>query len=73
MRKLDPRERRLLELFRRQDTATTAEIARHLKLSPHTVVVLCRLLVKTGFLEMENPARKNRAYRLEKDFDKLLG
>jgi Fic family protein len=71
LRNLDPRERRLLELFRQQGTATAAEIATHLRLSQRTVVALCRAWLKTGFLELKNPSRKNRAYRLGKEYEAL--
>ena len=54
---LDPRRRRLLELFRNQDTATAAEIAGHLDLSPRTVVALCRTWVAQRFLELADPGR----------------
>ena len=64
LRALDPRRRRLLELFRGQDTATAAEIAGHLGLSTRTVVALCRAWVIDGFFELADPSRKNRAYRL---------
>jgi Fic family protein len=64
LRHLDPRERRLLELFRRNGTASAAEIASCLKLSHRTVVGLCRSWLKSGFLELQNRSRKNRAYRL---------
>jgi DNA-binding CsgD family transcriptional regulator len=72
LRKLDPRERRLLELFRRHGTATAAEIAEHLGLAQRTVVGLCRSWLKTGFLELKNPSRKNRSYRLGKAFEFLI-
>ena len=49
LRKLDPRERRLLELFRRHGTATAGEIAKHLGLAQRTVVGLCRSWSKIGF------------------------
>ena len=42
LRNLDPRERQLLELFRRNGTATAEEIVNHLKFSHRTVVGLCR-------------------------------
>ena len=64
LRALDPRRRRLLELFRQQDTATATEIARHLGLGTRTVVALCRGWVADNFLELADPSRRNRAYRL---------
>lgn len=71
LRQLDPRGRRLLELFRAQYTATTAEIAQHLGLGHRTVVTLARTLVADGFLELADPSRKNRAYRLSVAYSDL--
>ena len=64
LRKLDPRRRRLLELFRAQDTATSNEIADHLGLGRRTVVALCRDWIEEGFVEYADQSRRNRAYRL---------
>lgn len=72
LRLLDPRERRLLELFRQHGTVTTAEIADHLALSHRTVVTLCRQWLDTGFLALHNPSRKNRSYRLGKSYEHLI-
>ena len=71
LRDLDPRQRRLLDLFRRQGSATSAEMAAHLKMSPRTLVQLCREWVAGGFLEYQSAARKNRAYRLGERFHGL--
>jgi Fic family protein len=64
LRELDPRQRRLLALFKRQGSATSVEMAKHLKLSQRTVVGLCRDWVEVGFLEVQNASRKTRSYRL---------
>ena len=72
LRQIDPRERRLLTLFRTQGTATAAEIATHLALTPRTVVGLCRGWVASGFLVIQNPARKNRSYRLAPAYETLV-
>ncbi len=72
LRQLDPRRRRALELFRRQGTATTGEIANHLGLSPRTVVALCRAWRSAGFLSLCDPSRKNRSYRLASDYEQVL-
>jgi Fic family protein len=63
--KVDPRQRRLLELFKKQESATAEEIAVHLRLSHRTVVGLCRDWSKSGFLELHDPSRKRRSYQLE--------
>ena len=70
LRQLDPRKRQVLGLFRSQGTATTAEIAEHLGLSPRTVSALSRQWVHDGFLAIHNPSRKNRAYQLSPTFEK---
>jgi len=72
IRRLDPRQRQLLGLFKGQGTATTAEIAQHLGLSPRTVVGLCRAWVGDGFLGLHDPSRKNRSFRLAKAYEDLL-
>ena len=72
LRRLDPRQRRLLTLFRRQGTATTGEIATHLGLSPRTVVALCRNWLAGGFLALHDPSRKNRSYALGPDYERLV-
>ena len=72
LRQLDPRQRQLLDLFRRQGTATAGEIAAHLGLSPRTVVALCRSWLAEGFLTMHDPSRKNRSYRLRPDYEKFV-
>ncbi|MBV9852159.1 MAG: Fic family protein [Armatimonadetes bacterium] len=72
LRGLDPRRRRLLALFRGQGSATAGEMAAHLSLSRRTVVGLCRGWVAEGFLEVLDPSRKNRAYRLGPAYEALV-
>lgn len=64
LRKFAPRERRLLELFKRRDVVTSEEIASHLRLSHRTVVGLCREWLKSELVELDNPSRKRRSYRV---------
>jgi Fic family protein len=73
LRQLDPRRRRLIELFRERGTVTTAEMAAHLGLSVRTVTVLTRQWVTDGFLEISDPSRKNRSYRLGPPYERLVG
>jgi Fic family protein len=68
LRELDPRQRRLLTLFNLQGSATSEEMAKHLKLSHRTLVALCSAWVAAGFLEVQNPSRKARSYRLATRF-----
>jgi len=73
LRRLDPRQRRLLEVFRRHGTVTAGEIAAHLGLSQRTVTDLCRAWVATGFLAVHNASRKNRSYRLGDVYEAAIG
>jgi Fic family protein len=68
LRELDPRQRRLLSLFKKQGSATTEDMAKHLKMSQRTLVALARDWVADGFLEIQNPSRKARSYRLADKF-----
>lgn len=72
LRQLDPRQRRVLELYRDRATATTAEIASHLELSPRTVSDLCRRWVAEGFLDRHDASRKRRSYRLAPAYERLV-
>ena len=64
LRDLDPRQRRLLELFRDKGSVTAAEMAEHLKMAPRTLTGLARGWIATGFLEYKSAARKTRSYKL---------
>jgi Fic family protein len=72
LRELTPTQRKLLDLFRRQGSATTAEMAAHLGMSPRTLVELARQWIAEGFLDYQSPARKNRSYRLAERFHRLI-
>lgn len=73
LRHLDPRQRRLLELFRDKGSVTAGEIAGFLNLGHRTVVALCRTWVEAGFLCASDPSRKNRAYRLAERYEGAVG
>jgi Fic family protein len=72
LRQLDPRQRRLLQLFHKIPIATTAQIAKHLSLSPRTVAPLCRQWTAGGFLTLHNPSRKSRSYCITSNYQALL-
>lgn len=72
LRDLDPRQRRLLPLFEAQGSASVIEMAKHLKLSPRTLNELAPRWVEQGFLDIQNPSRKARSYRLAKVLLKKL-
>jgi Fic family protein len=71
LRRLDPRKRLLLELFRDTGTATTAAMASYLGLSPRTVNSLVPRWVEDGFLEVADASRRSRSYRLTPPYERL--
>ena len=72
LRSLTTRQRKTMTLFARSRTITTREMAEQLRLSPRTINALCKRWVEEGFLEVENPSRKARSYRLAPTFERLL-
>ena len=72
LRDLDPRQRRLLPLFRDKGAVSSSEMAEHLKLAPRTLVGLSRAWIASGFLEYQSAARKTRSYKLGARYLPLL-
>jgi len=72
LRRLDPRQRRLLALFRRSSSVAVTEIAAELGLSPRTVRPLCTRWVAEGFLILRNPSRRLRLYALAPQWENEL-
>ncbi|MBX9831201.1 Fic family protein [Candidatus Babeliales bacterium] len=72
LRKLDPKQRRVLEFFKNSDEITGQDIARLLGFKPRTVSALCSLWVEKGFLVISDPSRKARKYELAPAFRILL-
>lgn len=72
LRSLEPRERKLLELFRKQQTVTTAEMAGQLGLSPRSMPPVIRELLGSGFLVVHALPRKSRSYRLGATYENLI-
>lgn len=71
--RLDRRARLVLALLGRQDTVTTAEVADALGLSPRTARDLVTGWVADGWLEVADPARKTRRYRLSAEYRQFIG
>lgn len=72
LRELDPRQRRILGLFRDSATSTNAEMATYLRLSQSTMARLSRSWVEEGFLVVANESRKARSYRLGASFERVV-
>lgn len=73
LRNLDRRARIVLGMFTQQETLTTAEIARALGLSPRTVRDLVAGWLADGWLEIQDPARRSRRYRLSAEYRRFIG
>ena len=73
LQRLDRRARVVLGMFTNQGTLTTAEIARALGLSPRTVRDLLQNWVADGWLELVDPSRRARRYRLSAVYRRFIG
>lgn len=73
LRRLDRRARLVLGLFTRQETVTNAEIARRLGLSPRTARDLIAGWLQDGWLQVADPSRKSRRYRLSAKYRRFIG
>lgn len=72
LRLLDPRQRRVLGLFRTRDTITSHDVERLFKLSQRTARELLFRWSQEGFLTVADPAKKSRKYALSSLFHHLL-
>jgi len=73
LRRLDRRARLALGLFTRQETVTNADMAQALGLSARTVRDLIGGWLEDGWLEVADPARKSRRYRLSAKYRQYIG
>lgn len=72
-RKLDPRARAVLALFNRTERITSGDVASLLGLSDRTARELLRDWVSEGWLEVADPSRRARSYRLSAVYRQLIG
>ena len=72
LRRLDPRQRRALELFRTNDTITSQDIAELFGISQRTARNLLSAWVEDGFLLVADAAKKSRKYGLANEFWEIL-
>lgn len=69
IRRLDPRQRKALELFRSSTTITSRDLEAVFGISQRMARVLLADWVADGFLVIVDPARKSRKYGLASSFD----
>lgn len=72
LRELDVRQRRVLTLFHRQSLASPQELSDVLGIGKRTVLKLCLDWVGSGFLDVHDPSRKTRRYRLGGRYEWLV-
>lgn len=72
MKKLDPRQRKALQLFEEFETITSRQIGELFGFKQRTSASICAAWVKIGFLEIVDPSNRGRRYRLAKHYQPLL-
>jgi Fic family protein len=73
LRLLDPRARTVLSLFTRGERITAGDVAAALGLSDRMVRLLLKDWVQEGWLEVADPSRRARAYRLSATYRQFIG
>lgn len=69
LRKLDPRQRKVLGLFQKSELITSQDVGKLFGLKPRTARLLCQNWVKSNFLIMVDPAKKSRKYKLHTQYE----
>ncbi len=72
IRKLDPQQRKALELFRNYEVVTSGQIGELFGYKPRTATALCSAWVRSGFITIVNPSLKARKYALAAQYHDLL-
>ncbi len=73
LRRLDPRQRRALALFRRSLVITSRDVEGLFRVSQRTARNILATWVRGGFVVMSDPANKTRRYRLAAEYESLGG
>jgi predicted HTH transcriptional regulator len=72
IRTLDPKQRRVLELFEKFEILTAGQIGELFGFKSRTSAKLCQNWVKDGFLEIFDFSNKGRKYKLSKKYEELI-
>ncbi len=64
LRRLDPRQRKVIELFQTFEIITARQIGELFGFKPRTSTNFCHTWVKEGFLEVADPSKKSRKYKI---------
>lgn len=68
LRQLDPRQRKILALFKQQEFITSNDVAMYLNFSQRTARQLTLNWNREGFLEIVNTSKKARKYKLAEKY-----
>jgi Fic family protein len=71
LRRLDPRQRRALELFRRSVVITSRDVEGLFGVSQRTARNILSSWMSGGFVLVVDPSRKSRSYRLSPEYEGL--
>jgi len=72
MRDLDAKQRRAFTLFQKSREITSKDIADLFGYKPRTASALCQKWVEDGFMEIADPAKKSRRYKLTKMYEAIV-
>lgn len=72
LRKLDPRQRKALDIFAESAIITRSQLGNLFGFAPRTAAKLCAQWVENGFLEIVDPSNKARKYRLAEQYEKII-
>lgn len=72
LRRLDPKQRKVLELFREYDSVTSKQIGELFGFQARTNAALCKKWVEKGFLAIVDVSKKARKYKLAAPYDVFI-
>lgn len=72
IRKLDPKQRKALELFQEFSTITASQVGELFNFKPRTSAQLCKKWVEMGFIEIVDFSNRGRKYKLSKQYEDLI-
>ncbi|WP_264732138.1 MULTISPECIES: Fic family protein [unclassified Wolbachia] len=72
IRKLDPKQRRALELFGEFSMITASQVGKLFNFKPRTSAQLCKKWVEMGFIEVVDFSNRGRKYKLSKQYEDLI-
>jgi Fic family protein len=72
LRKLEPRQRKVLSLFQAFDTVTSNQIGQLFGFKARTSSQICKEWVENDFLKVVDSSKKGRKYKLSKKYEALI-